>query len=264
MGLFPYVKAITGQLDIVVHRCCDTLFFCMSLIDLKHISKTFKLDTVDVKAVVDVSLSVEKGEFVAIMGHSGSGKSTLMNMIGLLDRPTTGEYLLDGKPVSTAMSDRAQARLRSGFIGFVFQNFNLLPNMTTLGNVALPAMYSHPSVPTAYASGHLPSGRGGAIVRAKKLLEQVGLSHRLKARPNQLSGGERQRVAIARALMNEPKVLLADEPTGNLDTKSGEEVMTILEDLNKKGMTILLVTHNDELAQRTHRTVRMKDGRIVL
>ncbi len=256
MGFYPYVKTIPRVGYIVEHCCYDTLFFCMPLIELKHISKTFKLDTVDVNAVVDASLSIEKGELVAIMGHSGSGKSTLMNMIGLLDRPTTGDYLLDGKPVSTAMSDGAQAKLRSEFIGFVFQNFNLLPNMTTLGNVALPAMYSK-------ASPNSSLGRRGANDRAKKLLEQVGLSHRLKARPNQLSGGERQRVAIARALMNSPRVLLADEPTGNLDTKSGEEVMTILEDLNKKGMTILLVTHNDELAQRTNRTVHMKDGRIV-
>ncbi len=233
----------------------------MSLIKLSHISKTFKLDTVDVNAVVDVSLAVERGEFVAIMGHSGSGKSTLMNIVGLLDRPTSGEYRLDGNVVSTSMSDGAQAKLRSGFIGFVFQNFNLLPNMTTLGNVALPAMYAKgtPTTPDP-SSGR----RGGANDRAKKLLEQVGLSHRLKSRPNQLSGGERQRVAIARALMNEPKVLLADEPTGNLDTKSGQEIMTILEGLNKAGMTILLVTHNDELAERTHRTVRMKDGRIIV
>ena len=247
----------------------------MSLIELKHISKTFKLDTVDVHAVVDVSLAIEKGEFVAIMGHSGSGKSTLMNMIGLLDRPTSGEYLLDGNPVSTAMSDRAQAKLRSGFIGFVFQNFNLLPNMTTLGNVALPAMYSK-GAPTTPAYGHpssrkatwsprdFTSGRrGDATERAKKLLEQVGLSHRLKARPNQLSGGERQRVAIARALMNEPKVLLADEPTGNLDTKSGQEIISILEQLSKRGMTLLLVTHNNELASRANRIVHMKDGRIL-
>lgn len=236
---------------VYYNETCDTLTYGMPLIDLKHISKTFKLDTVDVHAVVDVSLSVERGEFVAIMGQSGSGKTTLMNIIGLLDRPTSGEYLLDGNPVSTAMSDRSQAKLRSEFIGFVFQNFNLLPNMTTLGNVALPAMYSHPS-----------STRSGASDRAKKLLEQVGLSHRLKARSNQLSGGERQRVAIARALMNEPKVLLADEPTGNLDSKSGQEIVSIIEELNKHGMTILLVTHNEELAQRTHRIVHMKDGRL--
>lgn len=234
----------------------------MSLIELRNISKTFKLDTVDVHAIVDVSLSVEKGEFIAIMGQSGSGKTTLMNIIGLLDRPTSGEYKLDGRPVSTAMSDRVQAALRSEFIGFVFQNFNLLPNMTTLGNVALPAMYSK-GTPTTPAYGHPSSGRRGATDRAKKLLEQVGLSHRLKARPNQLSGGESQRVAIARALMNEPQVLLADEPTGNLDSKSGQEIVSILEELNKKGMTLLLVTHNEELAKRAHRIVRMKDGRIV-
>lgn len=259
MGFSRYVKNHAYAGNFIIRRIVWYNDTPMPLIELKHISKTFKLDMVDVHAVVDVTLSVEKGEFVAIMGHSGSGKSTLMNMVGLLDRPTSGEYLLDGNPVSTAMSDRAQAALRSGFIGFVFQNFNLLPNMTTLGNVALPAMYSK-GTPTEVPAS---AGRSGATDRAKKLLEQVGLSNRLKARPNQLSGGERQRVAIARALMNSPHVLLADEPTGNLDTKSGEEVMAILEDLNRKGMTILLVTHNDELAQRTHRTVQMKDGRII-
>lgn len=240
---------------------CYAEIIRMPLIELRNISKTFKLDTVDVHAVVDASLSVEKGEFVAIMGPSGSGKTTLMNIIGVLDRPTSGEYLLDSQPVSTAMSDRSQAKLRSEFIGFVFQNFNLLPNMTTLGNVMLPAMYSHPS--PEQVRGRLSSRRGGAKQRATQLLDQVGLSHRLRARPNQLSGGERQRVAIARALTNEPKVLLADEPTGNLDTKSGQEVLSTLEDLNKKGTTLLLVTHNEELAKRAHRIVRMMDGRIV-
>ncbi len=221
----------------------------MVLIELKNISKIFKLDTVDVHAVADVSLSFERGEFIAIMGHSGSGKSTLMNLIGLLDRPTSGEYLLNGKPVSTKMSDREQAKVRSEFIGFVFQNFNLLPNLTVLDNVALPSSYLRTKV--------------NVKARAMELLEQVGLSHRLKAHPNQLSGGERQRVAIARALMNEPKIILADEPTGNLDSKSGEEVVNILHDLNKKGTTLLLVTHNEELARRANRIVRMKDGRIV-
>lgn len=229
----------------------------MALIELSHVSKTFKLDTVDVHAVIDASLSVAKGEFVAIMGHSGSGKSTLMNIIGLLDRPTAGSYRLNGEPVSTKMSDRQQARLRSEFIGFVFQNFNLLPNMTTLGNVMLPAMY----LPRAARGPSL--ARRGVRELAEGMLRQVGLSHRLKARPNQLSGGERQRVAIARALMNEPEIILADEPTGNLDTKSGEEVIGIIEELNRKGTTLLLVTHNEELAARAHRIVRMKDGRIL-
>ncbi len=233
------------QAGIVVIYCNRR----MPLIELRSVSKTFKLDTVDVHAVIDVSLSIGKGEFVAIMGHSGSGKTTLMNIIGLLDRPTNGEYRLDGRPVSTAMSDREQAKLRSEFIGFVFQNFNLLPNMTTLGNVTLPAMYAH---------------RGGRVSdRARGLLAQVDLTHRLAARPNQLSGGERQRVAIARALMNDPKIVLADEPTGNLDSKSGEEVIDILHGLNRKGTTLLLVTHNEELAARADRIVRMKDGRVV-
>lgn len=221
----------------------------MPLIELKNISKTFKLDTVDVRALVDISLTVDEGAFIAIMGHSGSGKSTLMNLIGLLDRPTTGQYFLNGQPVSTKMGDREQARLRSEFIGFVFQSFNLLPNLNVLDNVALPSTYLKKRIKSK--------------ARAKDLLNQVGLIHRLKARPNQLSGGERQRVAIARALMNDPKVILADEPTGNLDSKSGDDVMKILQDLNAKGRTLLLVTHNDELASRAGRIVRMKDGSLI-
>jgi putative ABC transport system ATP-binding protein len=183
------------------------------------------------------------------MGPSGSGKSTLMNIIGLLDRPTAGEYRLDGQAVSTSMSDREQARLRSEAVGFVFQTFNLLANVDVLSNVMLPA---------TYATKRYEAGR-----RARDLLGRVGLSQRLKHKPSQLSGGERQRVAIARALMNNPKIVLADEPTGNLDSKSGGEVMSILQGLHQQGTTLVLVTHNDELAARANRIVRLKDGRIV-
>src|SRR6185503_12448083 len=176
----------------------------MALISLDHVTKTFDIGEEKFNALSDVSLSINSGDFVAIMGPSGSGKSTLMNMIGLLDRPTTGTYALDGKPVSLTMSDREQARLRSEIIGFVFQNFNLLANLDVLSNVMLPATYLKSST--------------GAKQRAVELLTSVGLQHRIHYRIPKLSGGERQRVAIARALMNKPKVILADEPTGNLDS----------------------------------------------
>jgi len=221
----------------------------MALIQLQHITKVFQSGETSFKALDDVSLEIEAGAFVAVMGPSGSGKSTLMNIIGLLDRATSGTYVLNGSPVSLAMSDREQAKLRSGFIGFIFQNFNLLPNLDVLANVALPSMYL--------------SGAKDTKRRASKLLEDVGLGHRLHHHVSKLSGGERQRVAIARSLMNDPKVVLADEPTGNLDSKSGEEVMKILENLHQRGTTLLMVTHNDELAARADRTVRLKDGRIV-
>lgn len=221
----------------------------MPLLDLQHITKTFKLGDTDVHALSDVSLSVSPGEFVAVMGQSGSGKSTLMNIIGLLDRPTSGEYHLDGQKVSLSMSDRKQARLRSEFIGFIFQNFNLLPNLDVLANVMLPSSYTKKSTK--------------AKAKATELLNLVHLGHRLHHHVTKLSGGERQRVAIARALMNDPKVVLADEPTGNLDSKSGDEVMKILLDLNKGGTTLLMVTHNDELAKLANRTIHMKDGKLV-
>ncbi|MBI4426856.1 MAG: ABC transporter ATP-binding protein [Candidatus Kerfeldbacteria bacterium] len=227
------------------------------MIELQHITKTFEVGEGEFKALDDVSLSIEPGEFVAIMGPSGSGKSTLMNIIGLLDRATSGTYVLEGKPVSLKMSDREQARLRSEFIGFIFQNFNLLPNADVISNVALPGMY----LPAPRRSSEHPSyDRKG---RAKELLEKVGLGHRLRYRPSKLSGGEKQRVAIARALTNNPKVVLADEPTGNLDSKSGEEVIKILADLNRQGTTLLMVTHSEELASAANRIIRLKDGRIV-
>lgn len=219
------------------------------MIELKNIKKSFDLGDSVVAALNDVSLAIQPGEFVAIMGHSGSGKSTLMNIIGLLDRPTSGEYELNGQPVSLSMSDGKQAKLRSEFIGFIFQNFNLLPNLDVMANVSLPAAY--------YSKQRDVKGT------AKKLLEMVNLGHRLHHQPSKLSGGERQRVAIARALMNDPKVILADEPTGNLDSKSGEEIIQLLIRLNRSGTTLVMVTHNEELAKLANRTVRMKDGKII-
>lgn len=221
----------------------------MPLLQLDHITKEFDIGDDKFKALDDVSLSISAGEFVAIMGPSGSGKSTLMNMIGLLDRPTSGTYTLDGKPVSLTMSDRAQAKLRSEFIGFVFQNFNLLANLDVMANVMLPSSYVRQSTKAGQ--------------RATELLTSVGLEHRLHHHVAKLSGGERQRVAIARALMNAPKVILADEPTGNLDSKSGQEVMTYLMDLNKRGTTLIIVTHSDELAALANRIIRIKDGKLV-
>ncbi len=220
----------------------------MALIELSNVSKTFHLGETTVRALDKVSFTAEKGEFVALMGPSGSGKSTLMNLIGLLDRPTDGTYTLDGRAIDNRIGDGERAKLRSEFIGFIFQTFNLLPNLSVLDNVLLPTTYT--------------ARVGKPRVRAKELLERVHLGHRLGFRPNRLSGGERQRVAIARALMNDPKVVLADEPTGNLDSKSGEEVLGILSELHRAGTTLLLVTHNDELARRAGRTVHLKDGRV--
>lgn len=222
----------------------------MAQIELRHITKTFDVGDAAFHALNDVSLAVEPGEFLAIMGPSGSGKSTLMNIIGLLDRPTSGEYILNGSPVSLKMSDGAQAKLRSETIGFIFQSFNLLPSLDVLANVALPDQYRSKRT-------------SEPVKRATKLLEQVGLGHRIHHQTNKLSGGERQRVAIARALMNEPGVILADEPTGNLDSKSGEEVMNILKNLNMQGTTLLMVTHSEELAAIAHRIIRLKDGKII-
>lgn len=222
----------------------------MPLIDLQHITKTFDVGDQQFKALDDFSVSISPGEFIAIMGPSGSGKSTLMNIIGLLDRPTNGTFTLDGRAVSLAMSDNAQAKLRSEFIGFIFQNFNLLANLDVMANVALPNNYLRVRGVKTKA-------------RASELLKQVGLEHRLHHKIPKLSGGERQRVAIARALMNKPKVILADEPTGNLDSKSGEEVMKLLMSLNKQGTTLVVVTHSDELAALANRIIRIKDGKVV-
>ncbi len=219
-----------------------------SVIQAKNITKIYnKGASAEVVAVKDVSLEIEKGEFVAIMGASGSGKSTLMNILGCLDRPTSGLMVLDGTEVSR-LGDEEMAKVRNKKIGFVFQLFNLLPRTNALENVELPLIYSDRS----------------SITRlAREALETVGLKHRISHYPSELSGGEQQRVAIARALVNDPEIIFADEPTGNLDTKSSYEIMSLFQRLNKQGRTIVVVTHEADIAEYVERIFRIADGRIV-
>ena len=216
---------------------------------IQDIVKTYQMGDSIVRALAGVNLTVEEGEFTAIMGPSGSGKSTLMNILGCLDRPTSGSYKLDGAEVAT-LGDDELAATRNKKIGFVFQNFNLLSRMSSLNNVALPMVYA--GVP-----------HKERLARAQRGLEMVGLGSRVHHKPNELSGGQRQRVAIARALVNEPSIILADEPTGNLDSKSGIEIMEIFCELNQQGRTVILVTHEPEIAAYTRRTVTFRDGLIV-
>ncbi|QPH40325.1 ABC transporter ATP-binding protein [Pedobacter endophyticus] len=218
------------------------------LITIKEIGRKYVIGSEVIHALKSVSLDINKGEFVALMGPSGSGKSTLMNILGCLDTPTTGTYILNGTNVSH-MSDDALAEVRNQEIGFVFQTFNLLPRSTSLDNVALPLIYA----------GNSKKDRE---TRAAKALENVGLGNRMDHKPNELSGGQRQRVAVARALINDPSIILADEPTGNLDTKTSIEIMGLLEEIHSKGNTIILVTHEEDIAQHAHRIVRMRDGLI--
>ncbi|MCS6904070.1 MAG: ABC transporter ATP-binding protein [Bacteroidia bacterium] len=218
------------------------------MIQLREISKLYKMGQELIYALRSITLDVEKGTYVAFMGPSGSGKSTLMNILGCLDSPTSGEYVLNGVNVSK-MSDTQLARIRNKEIGFVFQTFNLLPRITALENVALPLVYA----------GYSPRER---IKIAAQKLESVGLKERMKHKPNELSGGQRQRVAIARALVNNPSILLADEPTGNLDTKTSYEIMQLFDDLHSKGHTIILVTHEEDIAHYAHRIIRLRDGSI--
>jgi putative ABC transport system ATP-binding protein len=220
-----------------------------SMISLKDITKTYHLESLDVHVLKRVNLSIEEGEYVAIMGASGSGKSTLMNIIGCLDRPTSGQYFLAGQDLTT-LDDDELADIRNQYIGFVFQQFNLLPKLTSLSNVMLPMIYADVD-------------KSQRTEQATDALIQVGLSDRIQNRPNQLSGGQQQRVAIARALVNHPALVLADEPTGALDSTTSEEIMNLLTKLNQQGTTIAIVTHDANVAARTKRTIRMVDGVIV-
>lgn len=217
-----------------------------TLVRLVNVSKIYNVGTVKVPALKDVTLTINHGESLAVMGPSGSGKSTLMNLLGCLDRPSSGTYFFEDDNVGLLNDDRLAA-IRNQKIGFVFQNYNLLSRSSALANVALPQMY----------------GAGRDIELVKRLLKEVGLEDRMNHVPTQLSGGQQQRVAIARALVNNPPVILADEPTGNLDRKSGEEILKIFQGLNEKGITVIMVTHDPDIASRSHRVVRFLDGNIV-
>jgi len=222
-----------------------------SVITLENIGKTYRTGEVEVHAVRNVSLEIGRGEFVAIMGASGSGKSTLMNTLGCLDRPTNGRYLLDGTNVGN-LNRKQLATLRNQKLGFVFQSFNLLPRTTALENVELPMFYSHPLV-----------SLGAQRQRALQALEKVGLGDRALHHPNELSGGQQQRIAIARALVNKPGLVLADEPTGNLDTRTSIEIMSLFQELNDAGITIVMVTHELDIASYCKRIIVMRDGNVL-
>lgn len=218
------------------------------LIKITNIKRNFSLGNETVYVLKGIDLEIQKGEYVALMGPSGSGKSTLMNLLGCLDTPTSGTYILNGKDVSQ-MQDDELAEIRNKEIGFVFQTFNLLPRTTALDNVALPMIYA----------GY---GKTERIKRATEVLQQVNLSDRMDHQPNQLSGGQRQRVAVARALVNKPSIILADEPTGNLDSKTSVEIMKLFGDIHAQGNTVILVTHEEDIAAYAHRVIRLRDGLI--
>jgi putative ABC transport system ATP-binding protein len=220
----------------------------MPLIETRDLWKTYVMGDEEIHALKGVSISIERGEYVAIMGPSGSGKSTLMNLIGCLDTPSKGTYLLNNKEVSQ-MNDNELARIRNEEIGFVFQTFNLLPRATALHNVELPLVYAG-------------MGKTARLEQAKAAIEKVELTHRMTHRPNELSGGQRQRVAIARALVNNPSILLADEPTGNLDSKTGVEIMALFARLHEAGNTIIVVTHEADIAAYAHRVIAIRDGEV--
>lgn len=222
----------------------------MALIEIKNLSKIYRNDGAETRALQGVSFNIDEGEFVSIMGPSGSGKSTLMHILGFLDRSTSGKYFFEGNNTRN-FSDDELAHIRNRKVGFIFQFYNLLPRTSVLDNVLLPTTYSRDCDPRAMRD------------RALEILKRVGLGHRLNYLPNQLSGGEQQRVAIVRALINNPKIIFADEPTGNLDSRSGKEIMEILQDLNEEGNTIILVTHELYTSRHAKRIIKLKDGQIV-
>ncbi|WMI69826.1 ABC transporter ATP-binding protein [Mangrovimonas sp. YM274] len=219
-----------------------------NVIQIRSITRDFQLGQETVHVLKGIDLDIERGDYIAIMGPSGSGKSTLMNLLGCLDTPTSGSYILNGKDVSQ-MSDDELADIRNKEIGFVFQTFNLLPRTTALDNVALPMVYAGAS-------------KKERDLRAEEVLTDVGLADRMDHRPNQLSGGQRQRVAVGRALVNKPSIILADEPTGNLDSKTSVEIMTLFNDIHQRGNTVILVTHEEDIAAHAHRIIRLRDGMI--
>lgn len=218
-----------------------------NVIELKNIKKTYKSTSENTEALIDIDLKIQNGEFLAIMGPSGSGKSTLMNILGLLDTPTSGKYILNGKNVSK-LKEKELAKIRNKEIGFVFQQFNLLPRTTILDNVLLPTIY-----------GDIPDSKE----KAEYLIDMVGLKRWINHKSNELSGGQIQRVAIARALMMDPSIILADEPTGNLDTRKSKEIMKLFKEINKKGSTIVLITHEEYLAKYASRIIHLRDGNII-
>jgi len=219
----------------------------MALIETRELTKTYRTGTMDLQVLLGINLTITEGEFVAIMGPSGSGKSTFMNILGCLDRPTTGKYMLENEDVSS-LSDNRLAEIRNQKVGFVFQSFNLLARTTALQNVELPMLYA---------------GKRNRKAQAEWALTRVGLADRMDHKPNQLSGGQQQRVAIARALVNDPVVIMADEPTGALDTKTSVEIMDIFQELNREGKTVVMVTHEMDIAQHATRIIRFKDGDVV-
>lgn len=216
------------------------------VIDIEHLRKTYYMGSQTVHALKDVSLQINQNEYVALMGPSGSGKSTLMNLLGCLDTPTDGKYILNNQDVSI-LSDAELAQIRNKEIGFVFQTFNLLPRLSSLENVALPLVYAGLS-------------KAERLEKARSVLDAVGLGDRVDHKPNELSGGQRQRVAVARALVNDPAIILADEPTGNLDTKTSVEIMALFEKIHNAGNTVILVTHEPDIAEHAHRVIRLRDG----